>query len=51
MAKRYTICDGKIALTIEEAEEGGFLVTSHWILNWLLKAIRSGNVFRMRVMR
>ena len=28
MAKRYTISDGKLVLTIEEAEEGGFVVTS-----------------------
>ncbi len=28
MAKRYAICDGKLVLNIEEAEEGGFLVTS-----------------------
>jgi predicted RNase H-like HicB family nuclease len=28
MAKRYTISDGKLALTVEEAEEGGFIVTS-----------------------
>ena len=28
MAKRYTISDGKLVLTVEEAEEGGFVVTS-----------------------
>lgn len=28
MAKRYTISDGKMVLTLEEAEEGGFVVTS-----------------------
>jgi antitoxin HicB len=28
MSKRYTISDGKLALTLEEAEEGGFIVTS-----------------------
>lgn len=28
MAKRYTISDGKLVLTLEEAEEGGFVVTS-----------------------
>ena len=28
MAKRYTISDGKLVLTLEEAEEGGFIVTS-----------------------
>lgn len=28
MAKRYTVSDGKIVLTLEEAEEGGFIVTS-----------------------
>lgn len=28
MAKRYTISDGKLVLTVEEAEEGGFIVTS-----------------------
>ena len=26
--KRYNVTDGKIILTLEEAEEGGFLVTS-----------------------
>jgi antitoxin HicB len=28
MAKRYTVSDGKLVLTLEEAEEGGFVVTS-----------------------
>lgn len=28
MAKRYSINDGKLLLTLEEAEEGGFIVTS-----------------------
>ena len=28
MAKRYTISDGKLVLRLEEAEEGGFVVTS-----------------------
>jgi len=28
MAKKYTVSDGKIVLTLEEAEEGGFLVSS-----------------------
>ena len=28
MAKRYTVCDGKLVLTFEEAEEGGYVVTS-----------------------
>lgn len=27
-AKRYNVTDGKLLLTLEEAEEGGFLVTS-----------------------
>jgi len=26
--KRYTVTDGKIVLTFEEAEEGGYVVTS-----------------------
>jgi predicted RNase H-like HicB family nuclease len=26
--KRYNVTDGKLLLTLEEAEEGGFLVTS-----------------------
>ena len=25
---RYTVCDGKIVLTLETAEEGGYIVTS-----------------------
>ncbi|MDB5292977.1 MAG: HicB family protein [Phycisphaerales bacterium] len=28
MAKRYTVSDGKLVLTVEEAEEGGYVVTS-----------------------
>ena len=28
MAKRYTVTDGKLTLTLEEAEEGGYIVTS-----------------------
>lgn len=28
MAKRYTVSDGKLVLTVEEAEEGGYIVTS-----------------------
>ena len=28
MAKRYTVSDGRLVLTLEEAEEGGFVVTS-----------------------
>lgn len=28
MAKRYTVSDGKLVLQLEEADEGGFVVTS-----------------------
>lgn len=28
MGKRYTVSDGKLMLSLEEAEEGGFIVTS-----------------------
>ena len=28
MAKRYTVSDGKLVLTLEEADEGGYVVTS-----------------------
>ncbi|CAN5459877.1 hypothetical protein BH09PLA1_BH09PLA1_08680 [soil metagenome] len=28
MAKRYTVSDGKLILVLEEASEGGFIVTS-----------------------
>lgn len=28
MAKHYTVSDGKLMLTLEEAEEGGYVVTS-----------------------
>jgi antitoxin HicB len=28
MAKRYTVSDGKLVLNLEEAEEGGYIVTS-----------------------
>lgn len=28
MTKRYTISDGKLVLTLEEAAEGGFVVSS-----------------------
>ncbi len=27
MRKRYTVSDGKLVLTLEDAEEGGFVVT------------------------
>lgn len=28
MARRYTVCDGKRVLNLEEAKEGGYVVTS-----------------------
>ncbi len=28
MSKRYTVTDGKIVLKLEEADEGGYIVTS-----------------------
>ena len=28
MSKRYTVSDGKFVLNLEEAEEGGYIVTS-----------------------
>ena len=28
MVKRYSVTDGKLTLTLEEAEEGGYVVTS-----------------------
>jgi antitoxin HicB len=28
MTKRYTVSDGKLMLTLEEAKEGGYIVTS-----------------------
>jgi antitoxin HicB len=28
MTKRYTVSDGKLVLNLEEAEEGGYIVTS-----------------------
>jgi antitoxin HicB len=28
MSKRYTVSDGKMVLTLEAAEEGGYVVTS-----------------------
>jgi hypothetical protein len=28
MGKRYTVSDGKLMLNLEEAEEGGYIVTS-----------------------
>jgi antitoxin HicB len=28
MGKRYTVSDGKLVLSLEQAEEGGFIVTS-----------------------
>jgi antitoxin HicB len=28
MAKRYTVSDGRLVLTLEVADEGGFVVTS-----------------------
>jgi antitoxin HicB len=31
VAKRYTVSDGKLVLTLEEAKEGGFVVSSPFI--------------------
>jgi antitoxin HicB len=28
MSKRYTVSDGKLVLSLEQAEEGGYIVTS-----------------------
>jgi antitoxin HicB len=28
MSKRYTVSDGKLVLNLDEAEEGGYIVTS-----------------------
>jgi antitoxin HicB len=28
MSKRYTVSDGKLVLNLQEAEEGGYIVTS-----------------------
>ncbi len=28
MRKRYTVCDGKLVLNLDAAEEGGYVVTS-----------------------
>ena len=28
MAKKYTVSDGKLVLTLREAEEGGYIVTA-----------------------
>ena len=28
MKKQFTVCDGKLMLTLESAEEGGYIVTS-----------------------
>lgn len=28
MSKKYAVSDGKLVLTVEDAEEGGFVVTS-----------------------
>ena len=28
MSRRYTVSDGKLVLSLEEAEEGGYVVTS-----------------------
>jgi antitoxin HicB len=28
MSTRYTVCDGKLVLNLEDAEEGGYIVTS-----------------------
>ncbi len=28
MSKRYTVSDGRLVLNLEEAEEGGYIVTS-----------------------
>jgi predicted RNase H-like HicB family nuclease len=45
MNKRYTVSDGKLVLTIEEAEEGGFIVTSPFDPELITQAETIGEAF------
>jgi hypothetical protein len=35
MGERYTVSDGKLVLTVEEAEEGGYIVASPFDPEWI----------------
>lgn len=45
--KTYTACDGKLVLTLEEAEEGGFIVRSPMDPALLTQADSLGEAFVM----
>jgi antitoxin HicB len=45
MARRYTVSDGKLVLTLEEAPEGGFVVTSPMDPELITEADEIGEAF------
>lgn len=47
MAKSYTITDGKLVLTLTEAEEGGYVVTSPMDLELITEAETVAEAFEM----
>jgi antitoxin HicB len=47
VAKRYTVSDGKLVLTLEDAEEGGFIVTSPLDPQLITEAETIGEAFFM----
>ncbi|HEY7115760.1 MAG TPA: hypothetical protein VH475_04185 [Tepidisphaeraceae bacterium] len=44
MAKKYTVSDGKLVLTLEQAGEGGYVVTSPLDPELVPRATRSPTV-------
>ncbi len=47
MAKSYTISDGKLVLTLTEAKEGGYVVTSPMDLELITEAETVAEAFEM----
>ena len=47
MAKKYTVSDGKLVLTLREAEEGGYVVTSPLDPELVTQAQTVGEAFTM----
>lgn len=45
MMRRYTVSDGKLVLTLEEASEGGFVVTSPMDPELITEADEIGEAF------
>ena len=47
MAKKYTVSDGKLVLTLKEAEEGSYIVTSPMELELITEADTVREAFEM----